>query len=268
MAGTAVIAGVGPGFCEEFAWTVARAGHPVALFGRSADYLTDVEAELRDAGFEAIAVPVDVTDPEAVAEGFDRVRGEFGQVEVLAHMASTVTSGSEEELDPNRLEKMWRLYAYGGLLCFREVLPDMRDSGGTVLFFGASPASGDFAFKSGKDATRGLARSLADDYGSEGIHVAHVIIDGFLLNPDVYGSRTMWTKESTSIQRPQLRPATISSSNPIAHGRSNSISTLTSGPSPGETSTRRLPTSRIDHHFRADYRVAERESSSVSSHIY
>jgi len=139
MAGTAVIAGVGPGFCEEFAWTVARAGHPVALFGRSADYLTDVEAELRDAGFEAIAVPVDVTDPEAVAEGFDRVRGEFGQVEVLAHMASTVTSGSEEELDPNRLEKMWRLYAYGGLLCFREVLPDMRDSGGTVLFSGRLP---------------------------------------------------------------------------------------------------------------------------------
>lgn len=186
MPETAVIAGFGPGFCEEFAWKLAREGHPVALFARSADYLTDVEAELREAGFEALAVPVDVTDQEAVAEGFDRVRREFGQIEVLAHMASTVTSGSEAELDPDRFEKMWRLYAYGGLLCFREVLSDMRDSGGTVLFFGGSPNAGDFAFKSGKDATRGLARSLADEYGSDGIHVAHVIIDGSLLNPDVY----------------------------------------------------------------------------------
>ena len=157
MTGTAVIAGLGPGFCEEFAWELARAGHPVALFARSGDYLAQVEAELRDAGFEALAVPVDVTNPEAVAEGFDQVHGEFGQVEVLAHMASTVTSGSDEELDPERLEKMWRLYTYGGLLCFREVLPDMRDSGGTVLFFGASPASGDFAFKSGKRRDTGIS---------------------------------------------------------------------------------------------------------------
>lgn len=186
MTGAAVIAGFGPGFCEEFARTLAREGHPVGLFARSADYLADVEAELRDAGFDALAVPLDVTDPEAVADGVDQVREEFGRIEVLAHTASTATSPSGEELDPERFEKMWRLYSYGGLLCFREVLDDMREGGGTVLFFGASPESGDFAFKSGKDATRGLARALADEYGPVGIHVAHVIIDGGLLNPDVY----------------------------------------------------------------------------------
>lgn len=186
MQGAAVIAGIGPGFCEEFAWKLAREGHPVALFSRSEDYLAGVEAELRDGGFDAIAIPTDVTDPEAVAESFDRVHQAFGHVEVLAHMASTVTSETQGELDPDRLEKMWRLYTHGGLLCFREVLPDMREHGGTVLFFGASPTAGDFAFKSGKDATRGLARSLANQYGAEGIHVAHVIIDGGLLNPDVY----------------------------------------------------------------------------------
>lgn len=189
MSGAAVIAGFGPGFCEEFAWRLAREGHPVAMFARSADYLADVESEMRDAGFEALGIPTDVTDPEAVSEGIDRVHDEFGRVEVLAHMASTVTDGSDLELDPARLEKIWRLYTYGGLICFREVLEEMRNSGGTVLFFGANPETGDFAFKSGKDATRGLARSLADEYGSEGIHVTHVIIDGYLLNPDVYELR-------------------------------------------------------------------------------
>lgn len=101
-------------------------------------------------------------------------------------MASTTVTTTESELNPERLEKMWRLYIYAGLLCFREVLQDMRDRGGTVLFFGGATDAGDFAFRSGKDATRGLARSLVDEYGPEGIHVAHVVIDGMLLNPDVY----------------------------------------------------------------------------------
>lgn len=186
MTGVAAIAGLGPGFCEEFAWKLADEGHPVAMFSRSEAYLADVEADLREAGHEALAIPVDVTDPDAVADALGRVREELGSVEVFAHMASTTTSASDVELDPDRFEKMWRLYAYGGLLCFRELLDDLRETGGTALFFGAYPDAGDFAFKSGKGATRGLARSLADEYGSEGIHVAHVIIDGKLLNPDVY----------------------------------------------------------------------------------
>ncbi|MFC6613711.1 SDR family NAD(P)-dependent oxidoreductase [Halopenitus salinus] len=186
MPGTAVIAGFGPGFCEELAWTLAEEGHPVGLIARSQEYSEDVADRLREAGHEAIAIPADLTDPDRVEACFDRLRDAFGPIEVLAHTASTVTSGSDVELDPDRLERLWRLYAYAGLCCFREALADLRGTGGTALFFGAAPEAGDFAFKSGKGATRGLARSLADEYHSEGIHVAHVVIDGMLLNPDVY----------------------------------------------------------------------------------
>lgn len=192
MPGTALIAGLGPGFCEEFAWKLAEEGHPVGMFARSEDYLADVEEDLRAAGHDALAIPTDVTDPDAVAEGIETIRRELGPIDVLSHMASTVTSPSGIELDPDRFEHLWRLYAYGGLLCFREALSDLED-GGTVLFFGASIEAGDFAFKSGKAATRGLARALAGDYEEAGIHVAHVIIDGQLLNPDVY-------EESDSVQ--------------------------------------------------------------------
>lgn len=186
MSGPAVIAGIGPGFCEEFAWKLANEGYPVGMFARSEEYLRSVEADLREAGHEALAIPTDVTDPSAVAAGIDTIRDTFGPVEVLSHMASTVTSGSSVELDPDRLEKMWRLYCYGGLLCFRAVLDDLQETDGAALFFGASPSAGDFAFKSGKAATRGLARSLAATYGPKGVHIAHVVIDGRLLNPDVF----------------------------------------------------------------------------------
>jgi NADP-dependent 3-hydroxy acid dehydrogenase YdfG len=183
MANTAVIAGLGPGFCEEFAWQLAREGHPVGLFARSADYLEEFADELRAAGHEAVAVPTDLTDPDAVADGVETVRDELGPVEVLAHTASATTSAPDDPLDPERVEGMWRLYAHAGVLCFRELRDDLQEQDGTALFFGASPRGGDVAFKSGKDATRGLARALADEY--PGVHVAHVVIDGIILNPDV-----------------------------------------------------------------------------------
>jgi NAD(P)-dependent dehydrogenase (short-subunit alcohol dehydrogenase family) len=181
---TAIIAGFGPGFCEEFAWTLAREGHPVGLFARSEEYTEEFAAELREAGHQALAVPTDVTDPEAVTAGVGRVRDELGPIGVLAHTAST-TTGSTGGLDPDRLESMWRLYACGGLLCVRETLDDLRETGGTVLFFGAHPDSGDYAFKSAKDATRGLARALAEREAPD-VQVSHVIVAGGLLNPDVY----------------------------------------------------------------------------------
>jgi len=186
MVRSAVVAGVGPGFCERLAEHLGREGYAVGLFGRSEDYLEDVAADLREAGHDALAVPTDVTDPDAVTAGVDRVRDEFGCVEVLANTASVTTDPGGDVLDPDRFEHMWRLYAYGGLLCFRAAAPDLRDVGGTVLFFGAAPDAGDLAFRSGKDATRGLARSLADEYGPEGVHVAHVVVAGSVLNPDVY----------------------------------------------------------------------------------
>lgn len=185
MPQTAVIAGLGPGFCERFAWKLAREGYAVGLFARSEDYLRSVEEDLRDAGHDALAVPLDLTDPDALRDGIAAVRDGLGPVEVLAHTASTTTS-ADEVLDPDRFEAMWRLYTKSALLCVRETLDDLLASGGTVLFFGAAPEMGDLAYASAKDGARGLARSLANEYGPAGVHVAHVVIAGGILNPDVY----------------------------------------------------------------------------------
>lgn len=185
MPGTALIAGHGPGFCEEFARQLAEEGYSIGLFARSEAYLEEFETELRNAGHSALAVPTDLTDRSQVRDGIATVREELGPVEVLAHTASTTTDIGGE-LDPDRFEKLWRLYTHSGLLCFRNVMEDLRETSGTALFFGAAPEIGDYAYKSAKTATRGLARSLANEYGPDGIHVAHVKVSGSILNPDVY----------------------------------------------------------------------------------
>ncbi|MDY6817735.1 MAG: SDR family NAD(P)-dependent oxidoreductase [Halobacteriales archaeon] len=188
MSETALIAGHGPGFCEELAWELADAGYAIGLFARSEDYIESFATTLREADHEAAAIATDITDPEQVTTGINSLRDRFGPVTVLAHTASTTTDIGGE-LDPDRFEQLWRLYTHSGLLCFRTVKDDLEAHNGTALFFGATPEIGDYAYKSAKRATRGLARSLATEYGPEGIHVAHVTIAGSILNPDVYDRR-------------------------------------------------------------------------------
>ena len=58
----------------------------------------------------------------------------------------------------------------------------MQGSGGTLLFTGASASmrgrAGFAAFNSGKSALRILAQAMAKEYGPDGIHVGHVVVDG------------------------------------------------------------------------------------------
>lgn len=185
MPGTAVVAGLGPGFCERFAEDLAAEGYSLALLGRSSAYLEEFAEDLRESGHEALALPTDVTKPDHVEEAFAEIDAHLDPVEVLGLTASTTTSDDRAGTDPDRFEKMWRLYAHGSLLCFRAAEADLVATDGTVLFFGALPQGGDIAFKAGKDAAHGLARGLYDEYAPQGVHVAWVQIGGIMLNPDV-----------------------------------------------------------------------------------
>ena len=78
---------------------------------------------------------------------------------------------------------MWEMCALAGFLNGREAARVMVPRGrGTILFTGATASvrggSGFSAFAGGKAALRALAQSMARELGPEGIHVAHVVIDG------------------------------------------------------------------------------------------
>ncbi|MFC4437963.1 MULTISPECIES: SDR family NAD(P)-dependent oxidoreductase [Natrialbaceae] len=180
MARTAVIAGVGPGLGESIARTFVDENCRVGLFARSADYLEELADDL---GEDAVAVPTDVTDPEQVEAGFRTVRDAFGTVDVLVNHASGGAWKGIRGLSPDEFERAWRVSAYGGLLCSQAAVEDMlAEDGGTVVFTGATSSvrgrDGALGFSSAKFAVRGMAESMARDLGPDGIHVAHVVIDG------------------------------------------------------------------------------------------
>jgi len=187
MTRTAVVAGVGPGLGASIARRFAGEGCAVGLFARSAGYIEELAAELRADGGEAVAVPTDVGEAQAVAEGFDAVREAFGPVDVLVCHAEHYVEGGLLDLRVEEFQRAWRGTALGAFLCTREAVPDMLDSGGTVLYTGASfservePAV--LGPGSAKFAVRGLAEAVAREFGPEGVHAAHVTIDGPIDTP-------------------------------------------------------------------------------------
>jgi len=197
MARTAVVAGVGPGLGASLARTFVEEGCDVGLFARSSGFIEELAEELRGAGGEAVAVSADITDEDEVRAGFDRVRGELGPVDVLVVNASAASWDGLLDCDPDDFDQALAVNGRGGLLCSQEAVSDMLDGdGGTVIFTGATSAlrgrDGAVAFSAAKFAARGMAESMARELGPEGIHVAHVVIDGQIANPrtlDAYSDR-------------------------------------------------------------------------------
>ena len=140
------------------------------------------------------AIGCDLADPKQISAAFAKIRKEIGLVDVLVNHASDgggPTGSSLINLDPANFEQAWRVGVYGALLCSREAARDMlspdRDvANGSIIFTGATSSvrGAGIAFSSAKFASRGLAQGMARELWPQGIHVAHVIIDGIIGEAD------------------------------------------------------------------------------------
>ncbi|MFB6117400.1 SDR family NAD(P)-dependent oxidoreductase [Halosegnis sp.] len=185
MSRTVVIAGVGPGLGASLARRFDSEGCAVGLFARSHAFIEDLAEELS----EAVAATVDVSDPADIEAGFQTVREALGPVDVLVFNASSAPWKGALDVDPDEFDRALDTNVRGALYCVQEAVPDMREAGeGTVIFTGATTSvrgrEGAIGFSAAKFGARGMAESMARELGSEGIHVAHVVVDGGILPPN------------------------------------------------------------------------------------
>jgi NAD(P)-dependent dehydrogenase (short-subunit alcohol dehydrogenase family) len=186
----AVVLGVGPGLGAAVAHRFAREGFAVGLMARSIEQLTQVQSEIEQSGGKALSVSVDATDAASVKAAFEEVSSQLGSPEVFVYNAGAFKMAGILELTPEQFEQNWKVNCFGAFLAVQQVLPAMIErGGGTILLTGATAAvrgSAKFAALAvGKFGLRALAQSLAREFGSQGIHVAHIIIDGMINTPRV-----------------------------------------------------------------------------------
>ena len=175
---TALIVGAGAGLSASLARALAKDGVKVALAARSTG---DLDALAKETGARAFAC--DASQRGEVDKLFAELDGAFGAPEVVIYNASYRTRGPFTELDPVEVEKSIAVSAYGGFLVAQQAARRMLAKGrGAILFTGASASVKGYAqsapFAMGKFALRGLAQSMARELHPQGIHVAHVVVDG------------------------------------------------------------------------------------------
>jgi len=175
---TALIVGVGGGLSASLARLFKKAGMTVALAARRAGDLAPLAKEI---GGKAFAC--DATKHAEVVKLFADVEAAFGAPDVVVYNASYRTRGPVVELVPAEVEKAIIVSAFGGFLVAQEAAKRMLpQKQGAILFTGASASVKGYAqsapFAMGKFALRGLAQSLARELSPQGIHVAHVVVDG------------------------------------------------------------------------------------------
>ncbi len=175
---TALIVGAGAGLSASLARALAKDGVKVALAARSTG---DLDALAKETGARAFAC--DASQRGEVEKLFAELDGAFGAPEIVIYNASYRTRGPLVELDPAEVEKSIAVSAYGGFLVAQQAARRMLAKGrGVVLFTGASASVKGYAqsapFAMGKFALRGLAQSMARELHPQGIHVAHVVVDG------------------------------------------------------------------------------------------
>ena len=181
----ALIVGVGDGLSASLArMLTAEGGYKLALAARRPDRLAGLAREL-----DALAVGCDATDAAQVQALFKQLDAAFGGApEVVIYNPGARVRGPITEVDPQAVAQALAVSAYGGFLMAQQAARRMLPRGrGAILFTGASASVKGYAqsaaFAMGKFALRGLAQSLARELAPQGIHVAHVVIDGVICNP-------------------------------------------------------------------------------------
>ncbi len=170
----ALIVGAGDGFSASLARILAREGYAIALAARNTEKLASLAAETK-----ATAHACDASDAAQVVALFDAA----GDADVVCYNPSFRTRGPITELDPADVRKSLEVCAFGAFLVAQQAARRMLAKGqGTILLTGASagvkgyPRSAPFAM--GKFALRGLAQSMARELHPQGVHIAHIVIDG------------------------------------------------------------------------------------------
>ena len=181
-----LVTGVGPrtGTGGEIAARFASGGYQVAMLARDADNLAALEQQIEG----ATAFPCDVGDLDALTETIINVRDQLGEPEIVIHNALRSVRGGILELDPEDLERNFRVNTTALLYLARATIPAMVENGkGTILITGNTSATRGKTnwgfFASTKAAQRILAESIAREFGPKGIHTAYIMIDASIDTP-------------------------------------------------------------------------------------
>ena len=191
-----VIAGGSRGLGKTLADEAYTLGYPIALLARGQEDLDNARKDILSGGEkQKFSVhSVDLADPIASKRVFSEVEKTHGTIGALVNcMATWIPRKKAAELQHEDFDKSLRLNFFSAFNATRECLLQREKTktpltiinmGATASIRGGIQTS---PFCVAKSALRSYSQSLAKELGPEGIHVAHLIIDGLIDNERTKG---------------------------------------------------------------------------------
>jgi NAD(P)-dependent dehydrogenase (short-subunit alcohol dehydrogenase family) len=173
---TVVVTGASAGVGRAVALEFAREGARIGLVARDADALQRVRQDVESAGGEAICLPLDVADADAVFEAADTVERSFGAIDVWINNAMVTVVGRAIDTPPAEILRVTEVtymgYVHGTLAALRHMQPHDRGvivQVGSALAYRGIPLQA--AYCAAKHAIRGFTDSLRTELLHDGSHV-------------------------------------------------------------------------------------------------
>lgn len=126
----ALVSGASSGIGAATARQLAIHGVRVGVAARRQDRLEQLVDEIRTAGGEAMAIPMDVTDPAAIAAGTKQLAEAYGAIDIAFNNAGLMPISDVEQLKTDEWHRMLEVNVQGLLNTTAAVLPYMKQQGG------------------------------------------------------------------------------------------------------------------------------------------
>jgi NAD(P)-dependent dehydrogenase (short-subunit alcohol dehydrogenase family) len=170
------ITGTSSGLGRAIAQAALDHGDRVVATARSTDRIADLERDFADS---AVALPLDVTDPDQARAAIDAAVAAFGHIDVVVNNAGYGVLGALEELSNDELRRQFETNLFGALQVTRAALPQLRrQRSGHIVQLSSLSATvanpGESAYVGSKAALAGVSESVAKEVAHLGIRVTIV----------------------------------------------------------------------------------------------
>jgi short-subunit dehydrogenase len=173
---TVIVTGASEGIGRALARAIAAKGANLVLAARNRDALEELAAQCAATGASAVAIPTDVSDPDACRSLVDEAVREFGGIDILVNNAGISMRGRVAEIrNLSVFDRVMRVNYLGAVYCTHAAIPHLIRSKGLIVAVSSLQGKTGFPASSGysasKFAMQGFFDSLRIELAGTGVDV-------------------------------------------------------------------------------------------------